>query len=73
LQNEELKKYLLEKKKNNPFSAIQNKPVTSVSIQKIPVKKMVPVQPAQSVYHISKENKEALQKFKQQLVFTPLD
>jgi integrase/recombinase XerD len=65
---DELKNYLLEKKKETPFSVIQTKPAASVRVGKIPVKKIVPRQQSQSVYQISKENKAALEKFKQQLI-----
>ena len=79
LEIEELRKFLLEKKKNNPFSAIQNKPVIPAGVGKIPLKKTFPLQPTQSVLYrvpptqivyqtLSNENKEALQKFKQQLI-----
>lgn len=68
LEIEELRKFLLEKKKNNTFSSIQNKPVTSAGVVKIAEKKITPLRPTQSVYPLSSENKDALQKFKQQLV-----
>ena len=68
LKTDELKKYLLEKKKGNLFLAITNKPLITNSIQKNPVKKMVPLQQTKVVNQISSENKEALQKFKQQLI-----
>ena len=67
LKTDELKKYLLEKKKGNSFLGITNKPSMTNSIPKNPVKKMLPVQTTQPVHQISKENKKALEQFKQML------
>lgn len=86
LEADELKKYLLEKKKNKPLPALpyQNKPVAKQETKKTPA----PVQPlhykvstpakegtkktfmqqAKYTNALSKENIEALQKFKQQLI-----
>lgn len=68
LKNDELKKYLLEKKKGNQFSTIQNKPSPPGIPEKSPAKKTALIKQTKLVHRISKENKEALQKFKQQLI-----
>lgn len=67
LKIDELKRYLLEKKKGNHISIIQNK-ATPLRIEKNPAKNTVPGQQKKSEHPISKENNEALQKFKQQLI-----
>lgn len=63
LQTDELKKYLLEKKKNKAVlpNACQPEPVTQPEIKKSTVA-------TNKVKKLSKENTEALQKFKQHLV-----
>jgi integrase/recombinase XerD len=68
LQNDELKKYLLEKKKRNQFSTIENKPTPPAPSEKNPAKNTTLIKQATPPHRISKENNEALQKFKQQLI-----
>lgn len=66
MQIDDLKKYLLERR--NRLAAHQNKKPTEIELKKIPVKDARPLQQSNSVGRLSKENIEALQKFKQQLV-----
>ncbi|MDQ6763458.1 MAG: tyrosine-type recombinase/integrase [Bacteroidota bacterium] len=70
LEVQELKKYLLERKKHRPSAAIQNPgPATVETI--IKTYKPIPSSPVQKLsagIRLSTENNEALQKFKQQLV-----
>ena len=66
LEIAELKQYLLEKKKDIPFPG-KNNELSKAVIPKVlaaPLK----LTPAKTIYKLSKENNEALQKFKQQLV-----
>ena len=69
LEVEELKKYLLEKKKNELAPAIHNPKSTDVTVIKSvnppPAK---PVQKFNPVIKLNKENYGELQKFQQQLV-----
>ncbi len=70
LEVEELKKYLLEKKKNTQAGPVQSPKaavVTTVIKNNTPVLAK-PVQKFNPLIKLSKENFEALQKFKQQLV-----
>jgi site-specific recombinase XerD len=68
LKTDELKKYLLNKKKGVITSAasktIAGKPGNIVNISKSTTN----IKPQQPVYRLSKENEEALQKFRQMLV-----
>jgi integrase/recombinase XerD len=69
LEINELKIFLLEKKKNNASqsSSFQNKPVAKIEIKlnMAAPSKLSTYQP--SIYRLSKENKEALQQLNQQL------
>lgn len=67
LKNDELKKYLLGKKKGNQLSTTQNKSTLVTESKNYLVKKGPPVQQRGVRHEISKENKEALQKFQQML------
>lgn len=68
LKVDELKKYLLEKKNGNQFPTIQNNLTPKTEPQKNTVKNTVQIQQSKLVHRISKENNEALKKFKQQLI-----
>lgn len=68
LHIDDLKRYLLEKKKDSALSTIQDKSGPVSEGRKIPVKNAGQIQQTKLVHEISKENKKALQKFKQQLV-----
>jgi integrase/recombinase XerD len=70
LQTDELKKYLLEKKKNKLIAPElnHNKPVIKPGTVKDPSIQSKVTQQANSLYRLSKENTVALQKFKQQLI-----
>ncbi|MEO9020969.1 MAG: site-specific tyrosine recombinase/integron integrase [Ginsengibacter sp.] len=68
LQFDALKKSLLEKKKDIPFSISQNKPKTSEAPEKNLTKNTVPNKQTTRKHRISKENSDTLQKFKQQLI-----
>jgi len=75
LEISELKKFLLEKKKNNPSQPLpfQNKPVAKTEIKKTEIKtNTVPASKSSAqqngTYRLSKENTDALQQFKQHLI-----
>ena len=67
LKNEELKKYLVEKKKVSELSTIQNRPRPVTEEKNNPLKKGPPAQQRGLRHPLSKENKEALLKFQQTL------
>jgi site-specific recombinase XerD len=67
LNNEELKEYLLGKKKVNKLSAIPGKPHPATEAKNNSVKNTIPAQQRALRYPVSKENKEALLKFQQTL------
>ena len=67
LKTDELKRYLLEKKKEDQSSITSNKSVPQINTRQNPAKHTVSIQHTNIVQQISKENKEALQQFKQML------
>jgi site-specific recombinase XerD len=67
LNNEELKQYLLGKKKVNELSAIPEKPHPATEAKNSPAKNIIPAQQRGLRHPVSKENKEALLKFQQTL------
>ncbi len=70
LETGELKKYLLDKKNNRLALPAHNPPLTAVKTV-IKTNSSIPAKPVQKVSKgskLSKENNEAIQKFKQQLV-----
>ncbi len=68
LKIDELKKYLLDKKKDNCSAAIPNKAVAKPTVTKYITKAAGNIKPQISVHRLSKENEDASQKFKQQLI-----
>ncbi|MEP6584720.1 MAG: tyrosine-type recombinase/integrase [Ginsengibacter sp.] len=66
----QLKQYLLEKKKNKKNIPVSNEPklAAKAAVAKAAIIQSKPVQQSIPPYRLSKENNEALQKFKQQLV-----
>lgn len=67
LKVDELKKYLLEKKKTNPVTTLPGKKETATEKEIVPKKiKKIGTTP-NHIHTISKENKEALQQFTRQL------
>ena len=69
LEINELKKFLLEKKKNNPAqsSSFQNKPVSKNEIKKNPATAFKQPVQQNTAYRLSKENTDALQQLNQHL------
>ena len=68
LKTDELKKYLLDKKKDNSKATIPNIVAEKAAVKMNVTKATRNVQPQNLVHRLSKENEEALQKFKQQLI-----
>jgi len=67
LETGELKKYLLEKKKNNPAPVLASEKKTIAPKEVVHKEIIKIVATPNQIYTISKENREALQQFKRQL------
>jgi len=67
LQTDELKRYLLEKKKGSPLPEIPNNAIPLHNATLKMIKNTAPLQQAKPVHRLSPENTEALQKFTQVL------
>ncbi len=68
LEVEELKKYLLEKKKRVVAGPVHKVTEEKTAIKTYSLVSVKPVQKVNTAIKLSKENNDALQKFKQQLV-----
>ena len=68
LQTDELKKYLLDKRKGNSPATVPNIVAEKIAVKMSVTKATRNIQPQNLVHRLSKQNEEALQKFKQQLI-----